>query len=465
MEKHSGIVDSGALFKVISRKRIVKVPSSHKIIGTVGEHMSEAITFQVDKTIEGYDIKGCSDHYLTWENANGEKGHDPLKLVDEDEEFLYFTWEIRGNTTVKAGIVSFSLHFEDYSDDGEPCYDWGTSPCKECEILDRINAAVATYQLIYIDGDTLVFADYTPVRDGTILLETAGIVPEGSKTIDTNGHHDVATLVSVDVAVPTERAPEIEVQNGGLVVASDGTPQNVTTHQLDAPTIDIENGIVKAENYGMETTHQLDAPTIDIEDGGIVKAENYGVETTHQLDAPTIDIEDGGIVKAENYGMETTHQLDAPDITIADGKVTAEANGLTADKDLDSPTITFNGSYVTATANGLTKKERIWAAEFVKRTKVSVYHSAGGQLTYQGINLDTNAMELVTYPFTPASDLPTELNPIAGSYLYFDPVNDASDLKVNGMSVKDEIKLNGVSRKFIIVPEVEDGTVVNITMN
>lgn len=464
MENHSGIVDSGAFFKVVSRKRIVKVPSSHKVIGTVGEHMSEAITFQVDKTIEGHDIKECAEHYLTWINAKGEKGHDPLNLVDEDEEFLYFTWEIRGNTTVEAGIVSFSLHFKDYSDDGELCYDWGTSPCKECEILNRINAAVATYQLIYIDGDTLVFADYTPVRDGTIMLETTGIVPEGSMTIEANGHYSVGELAGVDVAVPRDNPFTLELQDGGLMVASDGVNTTIT-HQLEMPSISIDDGKVTAAANGLDAEHPLDAPTIDIEDGGIVKAENYGVETTHQLDAPTIDIEDGGIVKAENYGMETTRQLDAPDITIADGKVTAEANGLTADKDLDSPTITFNGGYVTATANGLTKKERIWVDELVKRTKVSVHHSAGGLLTCQGINSDTNAMELVPYPFTHASDLPTELYLIAGSYLYFTTVSTASYITVNDVLVTDEITYNGVSYKFIIVPEVEDGTVVKITMN
>ena len=277
-----------------------------------------------------------------------------------------------------------------------------------------------------------------PVRDGTILLETAGIVPEGSMTIEANGHYSVGELAGVDVAVPRDNPFTLELQDGGLMVASDGVNTTIT--------------------------HQLEMPSISIDDGKVTAAAN-GLDTEHPLDAPTIDIEDGGIVKAENYGMETTHQLDAPAITISEGKVTAEAYGLTAEKDLKPPAITIADNKVTATANELTSEKTIWVNELVKRTKVSIHHSAGGQLIYQDIHYNTNAMELVAYPFTPASDLPTELNLIAGSYLYFDPVNDASDLKVNGMSVKDEIKLNGVSYKFIIVPEVEDGTVVNITMN
>jgi hypothetical protein len=74
-------------------------------------------------------------------------------------------------------------------------------------------------------------------------------------------------------------------------------------------------------------------------------------------------------------------------------------------------------------------------------------------------------MKLVPYPFTPASDLPQELYLIAGSYLYFTTASTASYITVNDMPVTDEIKINGVSYKFIIVPEVEDGTAVKITMN
>lgn len=255
---HSGIKDSGARFQIVPSTRKINVPTSCKTIGTVGDINSEQLTFQCPRVIDGHDIEGCADHYVTWLNANGEMGHDHLDLIEKDDECLYFAWTVRGETTTTAGVVSFSVHFADFSESGKPIYHWGTAECKECEILDTVNAVIGAFESIYVDGETLVFADHTPVRDKTLMLETPGIVPNGRKSIYTNGIHDVAEFASVDVAVSTERPPIIEVRDGGMVVASDGTPQNVTTYQLDAPTIEVgEGGTVTAKSYGMETPHKL----------------------------------------------------------------------------------------------------------------------------------------------------------------------------------------------------------------
>ena len=281
---HSGIKDSGIKFQIVPSTRKITVPMANKVIGTVGDHNSEQVTIQCPKFIDGHDIKGCADHYVTWLNAKEELGHDRLVLVEEDEDYLYFAWNIRGNTTATAGLVSFSVHFEDSTAEGTITYRWSTTECKECEVLDSINAAVGVFELLYVDDKTLVFADHTPVRDETLLLETPGIVPSGSKLIYTNGHHDVAGYASVDVAVSTSRPPVVTVEQGGLVVASDGTAQNVTTYQLDAPTITVQdNGTVEATNYGMLTTHKLGvADDVNFKPENIRKgATVFGVSGTH----------------------------------------------------------------------------------------------------------------------------------------------------------------------------------------
>lgn len=465
MEKHSGIVDSGALFKVIPHKRIVKVPSSHKVIGTVGEHMSEAITFQVDKIIEGHDIKGCAEHYISWKNANGEERNDPLDLVNEDADFLYYAWKIRGETTEKAGIVSFSLHFEDFSEDGNPIYAWGTSPCTDCEILDCINAPVATYQAIYIDGDTLVFADYTPVRDGTIMVETAGIVPEGSMTIETNGHHDVGLYAGVDVAVPRDYPFTLELQEDGLMVATDGV-NTTLTHQLETPDIAIVDGTVTAAANGLESELPLETPTIAIDEGKITAAAN-GLEAEHPLETPTIAIDEGKITAAAN-GLEAEHQLEPPVIEIVEGKVTATANGLEAEEiPLAPPKINIGKGTFTVTANGMTLQENILVRDHCKRTNVSLYHNGGGQVTLQNFPDGTNGMKDQTFNLSTEYDNPTHFTPIAGSKMYFVPSIGASGLvTVDGMSVNEELRLaDGVTRKFATVPTVADNAVVVIRMD
>lgn len=362
MTTHSGIRDSGAMLQIIPSTRKISVPTNCKVIGTVGDINSEQVRFQCPKEIDGHDIEGCNQHYVTWENANGDIGIDHLEFLSKDDENLYFGWIVRGELTTKAGIVSFSIRFEDISESGRTVYSWGTTECRDCKILDTVNASVGAFANVYVDGHTLVFADHTPVYDGqTLVLETPGIVPNGRKTINTNGVHDVVGFASVDVMVPRDNAITLELQDGGVMVATDGST--------------------------------------------------------------------------------------------------------TVTKQLETPKIKFSTGTVTASANGLTAAETIHTAQLCKRTVVNISHSAGGKVITQDIEYGTNAMIKRTTTFTPESDVPYELRLIAGSYLYFDQVNKSSDVKVNGVSVTDEIKVNGVSYKYIIVPDVADGTVVNIVMN
>lgn len=256
---HDRIFDSGTKFQIVPSTRKVTVPVNYKVIGTVGDHMSEQLTFQCPKEIDGHNIEQCVDHYVTWLNADGELGHDHLELIGTDDDHLYYAWDVRGNTTVKAGLVSFSVHFEDSTADGKIKYRWSTAECKECEILDCITAAVGAFELLYVDDatETLVFADHTPVRDEALLLKTPGIVPSGTKVIDTNGHHDVANYAFADVNIPSERPIQIRVEDGGVVKAYDGQ-QVVDTYQLDKPIIMVEgNGTVSATTHGMLTTHTI----------------------------------------------------------------------------------------------------------------------------------------------------------------------------------------------------------------
>lgn len=286
MAKHVGIKDSGAYFVIDPVSRKVIVPHAHKSIGVVGDHKSEQITFECPQMVDNHDITECDHRYITWVNVCGEIGHDELDFAEVDngaEGMIYLSWTIRNGLTAENGVVKFSVHFEDCSDgdnfncpecgnpmqdNGKVNYRWSTATCKECEILDAVNAAVGVYELIYTDGDTLVFADYTPVRDETIVLETNGVVPSGNEVIDTNGHHDVATLASVDVAVPAERAPDIEVSESGLITASDGTTVNVKTHQLSAsddPEFVAENIRAGKTIFGVTGTWGVESTTVAIE--------------------------------------------------------------------------------------------------------------------------------------------------------------------------------------------------------
>lgn len=203
MAKHSGVKDSGEYFVITPASRKITVPHIHKAIGTVGDHNSEQITFMCPQMVDGHDISQCHNRYVTWVNVNGESGHDELQVVQPEystEGMIYLAWTIRNALTVAKGIVQFSIHFEDFDENKNTLYRWSTTTCKDCEILESINGLIATYEAVYVAGDTLVFADYTPVTDGEVEINTT-IVPTGNLKITENGTHAVGEYASVEVCV------------------------------------------------------------------------------------------------------------------------------------------------------------------------------------------------------------------------------------------------------------------------
>ena len=307
MATHGGIIDRSAKLQIVPHSRTIVVPDTCKVIGTVGDHMSEQVTFQCPKDIDGHDIVNCTDHYVTWRTVEGDMGHDKLDKIEEDGECVYYAWTVRGHTTKVAGIVSFSVHFEDYPVDagnpsacptcgsdvtppsicetcgtkviygGVPSYSWSTTECKDCTILGSINGSRGAFELLYVEGDTLVFADHTPVRDETLLLNTNGVVPSGSMKITENGSHEVIGLISVDVAVPSSGTPKIIVSEDGTITATDDIGSNAVTEKLNNnhdPDFIAGNIRSGKKIFGVTGTYE---PTVRMSvDIGTAKREDYG---------------------------------------------------------------------------------------------------------------------------------------------------------------------------------------------
>ena len=203
MANHKGVKDSGDYFVINPASRKVTVPHAHKSIGTVGDHNSEQVTFECPQMVDWHDVSQCARKYVTWVNVNGDMGHDELELVQVDQPKdgqIYLSWTIENSLTVEKGIVQFSVHFEDLGEDGTTLYRWSTATCKDCDILDSINALVATYEAVYVSDGSLVFANYTPVKDGNADISTT-IVPEGTLPIKENGTHNVGEYATVEVEV------------------------------------------------------------------------------------------------------------------------------------------------------------------------------------------------------------------------------------------------------------------------
>lgn len=254
---HSGIRDDGVRFQIVPSTRKITVPASHKVIGAVGDHLSEQLTFQVPLTIDAHAITGCKRKYVTWKNVNGGVGTDELKLSSQDDEYAYFTWSVRDALTVGSGIVQFSVHFEDTEGD-TMLYRWSTAPCKDCEILDSVNALLGTYKAMWVNGDTLVIGDYTPVVDSTLELNGSGFTPEGTLEITKNGEYDVGLYATANVAVDPPTGT-INITTNGEHNVTDYATANVAV-PFDTPTITVtDGGVITATANGMNSELQLGA--------------------------------------------------------------------------------------------------------------------------------------------------------------------------------------------------------------
>lgn len=200
MAIHSGIKDDGAIFQVIPPTRKILVPPTHRVVGTVGSHNSEQLTFMCPTTIDDHDVTACAGHYIDWVNADGQSDRYTVKDIIIEGENMYFAWVIDSSVTVAAGFIKFSVHFEDRDENGALLYEWGTTECSECQILGTVRR-----------------------NSGTPVTVPEGYVkPEGNLDIEANGEYQVATFNTVRVAVPTGLGME------GLYVGSDTPPDSAT---------------------------------------------------------------------------------------------------------------------------------------------------------------------------------------------------------------------------------------------
>lgn len=138
MVNHSGIRDDGALFQIIPTTRKIAVPASNKIIGTVGDHNSEEITFQCPKTIDGHEVMDCTEHYIIYKNADGVSNRIDLTDITLDGDNIFLTWVITSGVTASAGDITFAVYFVDRDNLGKVIYRWGTTICNECMVLESV---------------------------------------------------------------------------------------------------------------------------------------------------------------------------------------------------------------------------------------------------------------------------------------------------------------------------------------
>lgn len=207
---HSGTIDDGVQFQIVPNTRKVTVPSSHRVIGTIGDHGSEEITFQCPKAIDGHDVVNCSDHYISWMNAGGDEGQFNCDEITVDDKNMYFKWVIESIVTNAAGKVKFAVHFEDKDENGNLLYRWSTTENNECEVLGTVKTKstppVVPEGYLKPTGTLGITENGTHNVAEHEYVDVAVQPKFDTLDIDSNGVHDVAEYKNVNVAIESGMA-------------------------------------------------------------------------------------------------------------------------------------------------------------------------------------------------------------------------------------------------------------------
>ena len=322
MAKHGGIKDSGEYFVITPTSRKVTVPHIHKSIGTVGDHNSEQITFECPKIVDGHDVSQCANRYVTWVNVLGDVGHDELKVAQVEqgtEDTIYLSWTIRNALTAEKGIVQFSVHFEDTDENGATLYRWSTTTCKDCEILESINAVLGTYEAIYVAGDTLVISDYTPVKDGALKLDTNALIPEGELAITNNGTYDVGKYAIAEVKVVDD--PNLIPENIKQGVSIFGVKGSLVVPQAPSGTYPV---IIKSNgdyNVAGWAKVQVRVPSGKIVRGKLVN-DTSGISTIYYT---SLD-EEGMLINSSFASIGEDYEFSCVENSIVTVQISSSAN-------------------------------------------------------------------------------------------------------------------------------------------
>ena len=147
MAQHThDVYDTGKCFEINGLSRFIKETSSTKLVLVKGDHKSEVITFQLPRFIDGHDMLLCNKirvHYINIETSTNNKSADlyevtDLKLCEECEDVLTFTWTIEAPATKYYGSLAFLIKFE-CTDGDSILYQWNTARYVGVNVLDGMD--------------------------------------------------------------------------------------------------------------------------------------------------------------------------------------------------------------------------------------------------------------------------------------------------------------------------------------
>lgn len=180
------VVDSDAHFVISSTTREIMTTST-KLELMQGDHLSERITFEIPKNVEGHDMSLCDRikiHYTNTDKKTKATKKDVYIVNDAtvENETVVFSWLVSSNATKYYGSLEFVVVFECLDTDQNYTYRWSTEICNLLSVGESFNNSKSS---LNSNPDAL------EKFKAEVLSEVSKVIPEvtkeGSLLVGENG--------------------------------------------------------------------------------------------------------------------------------------------------------------------------------------------------------------------------------------------------------------------------------------
>lgn len=153
---HNMVHDTSVDFVINPDTRVIQSLSQTKISLVKNDHNSEEFLFEMPRYIEGHDMLETNRvevHYINISSATRERiigvyEIENLKVSEDKEDTLTFSWIVSMNSTKYAGPLSFIIRFACLNED-QIEYAWNTIPNADVIVSDSIYNGEAVIEEYY----------------------------------------------------------------------------------------------------------------------------------------------------------------------------------------------------------------------------------------------------------------------------------------------------------------------------
>lgn len=128
LASHSTVEDTDTAITVNVSTREFELGKVPTLIGIIGDHNSNVVSFKFPKCIDNHEIAECAKKYVIWRNKDtlkmGRFDIEDIKVNDDGS--VLFGWLISAGVTQDVGEIEYCIKISDYDEYGKLIYKWNS---------------------------------------------------------------------------------------------------------------------------------------------------------------------------------------------------------------------------------------------------------------------------------------------------------------------------------------------------